>query len=90
MIDSTENFRKQEVVKINSEVESMDSDSERKRLEAKYVEVWDTEEFSRDFTVTGFAAPFCIVKRKSDNKKGSIEFQHMPRFYFNFLENYSF
>ena len=85
MIDETEDLRKAEVAKVNSEVESVEPDSERKRLEAKYGEVWDTEELARDFTVTGFAAPFCFVEKKSDKKQGLIEFQHMPRFYFNFI-----
>ena len=29
-------------------------------------------------------APFVVVRRKGDGKKGSLEFQHQPRFYFNF------
>jgi len=29
-------------------------------------------------------APFIAVQRKSDGVKGSLEFQHQPRFYFNF------
>jgi hypothetical protein len=32
----------------------------------------------------GFMAPFVIVTRKSDGAKGSLEFTHNPRFYFNF------
>lgn len=28
-------------------------------------------------------APFAVVRRKSDNQRGSLEFQHDPRFYFN-------
>ena len=31
--------------------------------------------------------PYVVVKRKSDGKKGSLEFQHYPRFYFNFKED---
>ena len=45
---------------------------------------WDTQELGRDFIVHGFLAPFVIVTRKSDGKKGSLEFTHSPRFYFNF------
>jgi hypothetical protein len=29
-------------------------------------------------------APFVVVRRLSDGQKGSLEFQHHPRFYFNF------
>ena len=35
----------------------------------------------------GFMAPFIGVERKSDGQKGSIEFQHSPRFYFNFVSH---
>jgi hypothetical protein len=28
-----------------------------------------------------------VVKRKSDGKKGSLEFTHSPRVYFNFVED---
>jgi hypothetical protein len=45
---------------------------------------WTTEELIRDFTVEGFMAPFVVVTRKSDGVKGSLEFTHSPRVYFNF------
>lgn len=48
---------------------------------------WNTEELQRDFTVNGFAAPFVSVKRKADGAIGSLEFTHMPRFYFNWREH---
>ena len=44
---------------------------------------WSTAELQRDFEVIGFAAPFVVVKRKSDGVKGSLEFTHSPRVYFN-------
>ena len=47
---------------------------------------WTTEEMQREFTVTGFAAPFVVVVRKSDGVRGSLEFTHNPRVYFNFAE----
>jgi hypothetical protein len=34
--------------------------------------------------VVGFTAPYVVVRRRSDGKKGSLEFQHDPRFYFGF------
>tara|TARA_Y100000593_G_scaffold94048_1_gene191389 strand:+ start:1555 stop:1773 length:219 start_codon:yes stop_codon:yes gene_type:complete len=46
--------------------------------------VWDTKELQEDFEVRQFAAPFVVVKRKSDGVIGSLEFQHQPRFYFDF------
>ena len=47
--------------------------------------VFDTTELQEQFEVIGFDAPFCVVRRKSDGIKGSMEFQHTPRFYFDFM-----
>jgi len=47
---------------------------------------WDTEALQRDFTVEGFAAPFVVVRRKSDGARGTLEFTHRPRVYFNWSE----
>ena len=46
---------------------------------------WNTQELSAEFEVIGFMAPFVVVRRKSDGAKGSMEFTHSPRFYFNFM-----
>jgi len=46
--------------------------------------VWDTNELREAFDVTGFMAPMVTVVRKSDNQRGSLMFQHNPRFYFDF------
>lgn len=43
---------------------------------------WDTAQLQEDFTVVGFAAPFVVVRRKSDGVKGTLEFKHSPRVYF--------
>lgn len=59
-------------------------DAARKELEAKYGEVWDTTELQQAYEVVGFAAPFVVVHRKSDGVRGSLEFTHYPRFYYNF------
>jgi hypothetical protein len=45
---------------------------------------WDTAQMSELFTVHSFLAPFVFVTRKSDGAKGTLEFTHNPRFYFNF------
>jgi len=78
MSDDTEALRRQRMHEINAEPGS------REALEAKYGQVWDTRELARDFIVLGFAAPYVVVRRKADGVKGSLEFQHSPRFYFNF------
>jgi hypothetical protein len=85
MFDETEAIRREAVAQINSAVESDNRDTERTRLESIYGKVYDTAQIRANFEVLGFLAPFMIVKRRSDNKKGSLEFQHNPRFYFNFV-----
>lgn len=84
--DPTENIRKERIAEINSQVETNEKEAERTRLEALYGQVWSTNEMSQDFEALGFIAPFIVVRRKSDGKKGSLEFQHNPRFYFNWTE----
>jgi hypothetical protein len=46
---------------------------------------WTTEELGRDFEVIGFLAPFVAVRRRSDGVIGTLEFTHLPRWYFNFV-----
>lgn len=46
---------------------------------------YDTQQMSELFTVHSFLAPFVIVTRKSDGAKGTLEFTHYPRWYFNFV-----
>ena len=53
-------------------------------LAADKGQTWTTGELTRDFEVTGFAAPFVVVKRRSDGKVGTLEFTHHPRVYFSF------
>jgi hypothetical protein len=78
MSDPTEAIRRQEVAEINA------APGSREALEAKHEQVWDTQQLREDFDVTGFMAPYIGVRRKSDGAKGSLQFQHDPRFYFNF------
>jgi len=78
MIDFTENIRREMVQEINAGTSSRDV------LEAEYGQVWDTQELGKDFEVTGFMAPFVVVKRKSDGVVGSLMFRHSPRYYYSF------
>lgn len=59
---------------------------EREEIEKEVGKVWDTQQLQEDYTVEGFQAPFVVVRRKSDGVRGSLEFQHMPRYYFSFKE----
>jgi hypothetical protein len=79
MHDQTEKIRRERLVEINAVPGS------RETLEAQYGQVWDTQELGLEFEVMGFMAPFVVVRRKVDGQKGSLEFQHNPRFYFNFV-----
>jgi hypothetical protein len=78
MRDPTETIRRALVAEINHNPNS------REALEAKHGKVWDTREMITDFSVSGFATPFVVVTRNSDGAKGSLTFQHNPRFYFSF------
>ena len=83
--DETEEIRRSRLAAIHSTVETDDPTTERKRLETEYGQVWDTGQLAEVFEVLGFMAPYIVIRRKSDGRKGSLEFQHMPRFYFNFV-----
>jgi hypothetical protein len=57
------------------------------QLLLKYGEVLNTREVQEKYSIEGFMAPYVVARRRSDNVKGSLEFTHMPRFYFNFVES---
>jgi hypothetical protein len=77
MIDETEAIRRERLAEINLVPGS------REALEAEYGQVWDTDQLVQDFEAIGFMAPLIVVRRRSDGAKGSLEFQAVPRFYFN-------
>jgi len=79
MTDPTEAIRRAMI--------ATDVPTDRQRLETEHGQVWDTAELQQDFNVTGFAAPFVVVTRKSDNVVGSLRFQARPRFYHSFKAN---
>jgi hypothetical protein len=80
-VDETEAIRRQRQAELNLEA------SERAVLEARYGKVWNLEELREEFEVLGFMAPLVGVRRLADGKQGSLEFQHHPRFYFNWQEH---
>jgi hypothetical protein len=49
-------------------------------------EVLNTAEMQEKYQVIGFGGGLCVVVRKSDGKRGSLDFTHMPRFYHSFQE----
>ena len=80
MHDPTESYRRELTAEINSK------ESDRINLAVEYGEIWDKTELQNDFDVIGFGAPYVEVIRKSDGKRGTVKFQHSPRYYFSFQE----
>lgn len=78
MSDPTEMTRRLQQAVINS------VEGERAELEAEHGQVWNTTELQQDYTVSGFMAPYVGVTRKADGVKGTLMFQHSPRYYFDF------
>jgi hypothetical protein len=78
MSDQSETIRRVMTAAMNIEPGS------REDLESKYGDVYDTSQLQEHFAVLGFCAPFCVVARKSDGARGSVLFQHSPRFYHSF------
>lgn len=76
MTDETENLRREMLATGQPQ---RDLEQAEKR--------WTTDELREEFEVLGFMAPFVVVRRLADNVKGSMEFTHNPRFYFNFTED---
>ena len=79
MPDPTEHLRRERLAEINA------TPGNRETLEAIYGQVWNTDELASTFKVIGFLAPLVVVRRKSDGAEGSLEYQHSPRLYFNFV-----
>jgi len=77
----TETLRLCRLIRLNVET------ADRSTLEQRHGQVWDPAELRRDFTPIGYMAPFVVVRRKADGVLGSLEFQHQPRFYFNWSED---
>lgn len=78
MNDLTETTRRELAGEINAQPGS------REALEAQHGQVWDSDQLRAEFEVIGFMAPVVVVRRRSDGKKGSLMFQHHPRFFFGF------
>ena len=38
-----------------------------------------------EYEVLGFALGICVVRRKSDGVRGTLDFDHAPRRYYNFV-----
>lgn len=58
---------------------------QKEELEKLYGEVLSTSEATEKYEFIAFCAPFVEVRRKRDGKRGTLEFQANPRFYFAFV-----
>ncbi len=59
---------------------------QKEELEKLFGEVLSTSKATQKYEFIAFCAPFVEVRRKSDGKHGTLEFQANPRFYFKFVE----
>ena len=57
------------------------------KLKETYGEVLTTTEATAKYDFRAFGAPLVSVQRKSDNVRGTLQFTHRPRFYFDFVEH---
>jgi hypothetical protein len=76
----------EEVAGILEQRDAMAKELLRARLAVSHGtdNVFDTAQLGEHFEVLGFMAPFVVVRRKADDKKGALEFTHQPRLYYNF------
>lgn len=49
------------------------------------METMTTDEMRKQYEVLGFAYGICVVRRRSDGMKGTLDFDHAPRVYYNFV-----
>ena len=81
MNNQTEPYRRARVADLAAQ-----QTDNRAELEARHGRVWTTTELRQEFEVTGFMAPYVVVRSKASGAIGSMEFQHEPRYYFNWVE----
>tara|TARA_R110000787_G_scaffold230139_1_gene337626 strand:- start:287 stop:475 length:189 start_codon:yes stop_codon:yes gene_type:complete len=58
-----------------------------KQIKHNHPDAMTTDEATALFAFISFLAPFAYVKRKSDGATGTLEFNHSPRLYFQFIKD---
>lgn len=59
---------------------------QQREVRGEVRESWTTEELQQEFTVDGFALGMVVVVRTSDGVRGTLNFVHSPRLYYDFQE----
>jgi hypothetical protein len=80
--EETERLRRARAAQLNMSLP-------KETLEAFYGKVWTTEELKAEWIIVAFVAPLVLVKSRADESLGSFEFQHEPRYYFNYQKDTS-
>ncbi len=80
-VDVTEAPRRARIAELNVTA------ADKQELGRRHGTTWDPKELAEQFEVVGIMAPLVVVRRKADDVVGSMEFQHCPRFYFNWRED---
>jgi hypothetical protein len=79
-LDETEETRRQRQAELNAGYG-------REILESIFGKIYTSDELRAEWEIVGFFAPLVVVKSKADGGLGSFEFQHTPRFYFNYQKD---
>ena len=82
VLDETESYRRERQAELNQGLS-------REEIQIVFpgTQVYSTDELRAEFEVVGFFAPLVVVKSKADGSLGSFEFQHSPRFFFNYKKD---
>lgn len=59
----------------------------REQLEREFGRVLDTSQLAAEFVITSIIDDVVVVRRKTDNKVGTLHYQNEPRMYFGFTES---
>ena len=57
------------------------------RLTRSFGKVYTITELQEKFKVISFSSPYVTVERLEDKARGTMQFTHMPRFYYGFIKN---
>jgi hypothetical protein len=56
----------------------------REELEALYGKVWDVRQLATEFVITAIIASEVVVRRKTDDVVGTLQYQNNFTLYYNF------